>query len=232
MKQAYILVVILIGFSFIAALPPDCRGTVVFEDDFESYEVGGEPTPTWRSFNDGPEATSIVVDSATADGSGQALELSTPTNYDGVNIETDFETISTSARLKFDLYQIALSENFLLFTVMEPTDGTFRESVAFQIYDGILSISDFSSVTPGDVECALVTTQTWHEIQIELQFGENPTIGIKLDGEALPDCTDIAITPMKDLGIFYFVSAGAGAVNYIDNVRVVRFDENEAGENQ
>ena len=62
MKHTHTLILVaLIGLSTTAAVPPDCRGTVVFEDDFESYEVGGEPTPTWRSFNDGPEATSIVV---------------------------------------------------------------------------------------------------------------------------------------------------------------------------
>ncbi|MCB9480187.1 MAG: hypothetical protein H6683_10945 [Deltaproteobacteria bacterium] len=214
----------LIAIATIGALPPDCRGTVVFEDDFESYEIGDEPAPPWEQYHYG-EATTTVVDFPDEGGANQALELSSPTNHDEVYLGATIETIATSAKITFDIHRWQSVENLFFLAFWEPSDGTPRENIIFEIFADQLRISDLSTTTPGDVFCDIVPYNSRHQIQVELQFGEASTASILVDGEGKPACTGIEIPSMSDLGFISFIAVGTDAGGYVDNVRIVKFDE-------
>ncbi|MCB9480186.1 MAG: hypothetical protein H6684_10245 [Deltaproteobacteria bacterium] len=209
LAQAFIFMA-LTAIATMAAAPRDCGGTVVFEDDFESYEVGSAPEPTWYVFTD-KGGTAEVVDGTPIGGDGNALQTTVSGSPDIVLAGLFFTPITSKVVLTLDVYRESDGLDWLDLR-FGATEIKFRgPNLTFEGHP-----------------CGVPGEQQWHTIELTIDlFASNMDLAI--DGELNENCSNLDTGPIQSLDSFYVealsIEEGVSATTLVDNIRIKEFDE-------
>ncbi len=138
---------------------------IVFQDDFESYEVGSTPEPVWNYWSRGNASARIVE----KDGS-KVLKVSDQDSEGSVEIRKDFEPID---------------EGYVMFKFeVEDPSCTVKARAGYGGPEvGIEPFEDGLYLSTPSIRLKKIQTGRWYTVRIEFDLAHSDNYEVYVDGE-------------------------------------------------